>query len=124
MDATSRAAAEIVKDGGFGQPAAWKLSPAAGAFAGLEWPAADNRIRAGRDGRARLSCGQEIGERIGPAGIAGDWAVLAATPDARVRHWFFTYLDAVRVAPLRPYILYNSWYDLRSRELSKEPLTG
>ena len=80
-------------------------------------------IRAGRDGRALLSCGQEIGERIGPAGIAGDWAVLAVTPDARVKHWFFDYLDRVRVAPLRPYMLYNSWYDLRSPELSKEPGT-
>ena len=123
IDAALGGSAEIVKDGGFGQPAAWKLSPSTGAFAGLEWPAADNRLRAGRDGRAQLICGQEIGERIGPAGIAGDWAVLAVTPDARVRHWFFAYLDRVRVAPLRPYMLYNSWYDLRSPELAKEPGT-
>jgi len=31
------------------------------------------------------------------------------------------YVDAIRVAPLRPYTLYNSWYDLRSPEYPKVP---
>jgi hypothetical protein len=112
---------EVIKDGGFGQPVALRLESGTGAFAGLEYPAADNRLGRGPDGRVRLGCGQEIGERIGPDGIASDWVVLAVTPDARVKHWFFHYLDRVRVAPLRPYMLYNSWYDLRAPEMAPDP---
>jgi len=44
---------------------------------------------------------------------------MAVTPDGRVKHWFMAYLDDVRVAPPRPYTLYNSWYDLRSAEYPK-----
>ncbi len=36
-----------------------------------------------------------------------------------MKRWFFEYLDRVRVAPLRPYALYNTWYDLRSPEYPK-----
>jgi hypothetical protein len=42
--------------------------------------------------------------------------VIAVTPDERVKLAFFDYLDRVRVGRLRPYTLYNSWYDLRSAE--------
>jgi hypothetical protein len=101
-----------VKVGGFGQPVALNAE-GGGAFFALEYPAADNLLLAEK-GRQEVRCGQEIGERVGPEAIASDWAVEALTPDARVRHWFFAYLDGVRAAPLRPYTLYNSWYDLRS----------
>ena len=50
--------------------------------------------------------------------------MAAVTPQPYVRLWFDHYLDAIRVAPLRPYLLYNSWYDLRSRDYVKEHLTG
>jgi hypothetical protein len=102
----------VVKRGGFGQPLAF-TAPGGGAFLALEYPAADNRLEVENE-IPRVRCGQEIGERVGPAAIASDWAVVALTPDERVRRWFFEYLDSVRVAPLRPYTLYNSWYDLRS----------
>lgn len=118
LDAVVRGAgnrpASVVKGGGFGQPIALAFGPEAGFFA-LEWPAADNRAEL-VEGGVRVRCRQEIGEVITPEGIAGEPVVLAATPDARVKHWFMRYLDAVRAAPLRPYTLYNSWYDLRSAE--------
>jgi hypothetical protein len=101
-----------VKRGGFGQPVAM-AADGGGAFFGLEYPAADSLLLT-EAGKPVVRCSQEVGERIGPAAIASDWAVVALTPDERVRHWFFEYLDSVRVAPLRPYTLYNSWYDLRS----------
>ena len=102
----------VLKDGGFGQPLALAGS-GGGAFFGLEYPAADNRLQAAAGG-VEVRCGQEIGERVGPLPIVSDWTVVALTPDERVKYWFFEYLDSVRVAPLRPYTLYNSWYDLRS----------
>ncbi len=107
-----------VKAGGFGQPVAWILEGRGGAFAGLEWPSADNVLSMDIQG-ARLRCGQEIGERIDDQGITGEWAALALTPDERVKEWFVRYLDEIRIAPLRPYTLYNTWYDLRSAEYPK-----
>ncbi len=129
LDEVVRTNARIVKPGGFGQPVALAVDgPAAGgrpqtsagmmgrgAFFGLEWPAADNSAVA-VEGGVRVRCGQEIGEVITPEGITGETVIMAATPDARVKYWFDRYLDSVRVAPLRPYTLYNSWYDLRSAE--------
>ncbi|MCU0276756.1 MAG: alpha-galactosidase [Acidobacteria bacterium] len=108
----------VVKEGGFGQPVALAAvaeagTPGGGAFLALEYPAAENRLET-VGGKMKVRCGQEIGERVGPQAIVSDWAVAALTPDERVKHWFFAYLDSVRVAPLRPYTLYNSWYDLRS----------
>jgi len=101
-----------LKAGGFGQPVALTTAHG-GMFLAMEYPAADNRLEK-ENGKIVVGAGQEIGERIGPNTLASDWAVVALTPDERVKHWFFEYLDSVRVAPLRPYTLYNSWYDLRS----------
>jgi hypothetical protein len=116
-DAEVRSPLTTLKVGGFGQPVA-ATAGGGGWFAGLEWPAADNLL-AVESGATRLRCGEEIGEVITPAGVAGSPAVLALTPDERVKLHFAAYLDAIRVAPLRPYTLYNSWYDLRSAEYPK-----
>jgi len=105
----------VVKAGGFGQPAALGCR-AGGAFFGVEYPAADNGA-AVEAGTAMVRCGQLVGQRIGPQWVAGEWAVQGLTPDAYLRCWFHRYLDDVRVAPLRPYTLYNSWYDLRAPEM-------
>ena len=114
LDTSLRTPATVLKAGGFGQPVAL-LVPGGGAFVGLEWPAADNRLeRAGETTRVR--CGDFMGEVIGPEGVAGEDVVLAVTPDAHVKGWFLAYLDTIRAGKLRPYTLYNSWYDLRSAE--------
>lgn len=106
-DAAVATPAKVQKAGGFGQPVALELQ-GGGAFAGLEWPSADNAFQG-----QRLRCGQEFGEQIGFEGVWGETAVLAVTPNTYVRDWFTRYFDAIRVTPQRPYTLYNSWYDLR-----------
>lgn len=107
-----------IKDGGFGQPVAVRFGNG-GAFFGLERPDADNRlVREGTD-RAMVQCGQDMGEIVTKEWLAGDWVVEALTPDTDVKKWFFSYLDSMRVMPLRPYVLYNSWYDLRSPDYAK-----
>ncbi len=109
----------VVKPGGFGQPAALGCGRSGGAFFGLEYPAAQNSAE--QDGKdARVSCGQLMGQRIGPGGVESEWAVQGLTPDPHLRIWFHRYLDSVRVAPLRPYTLYNSWYDLRAPEMVED----
>ncbi len=110
----------VVKEGDFGQPVAVLLGEG-GAFFGMEYPAAENRIRKDESQTFRISCGQEFGERIGKTPHASEWVVEALTPDRYVQRWFYAYLDGIRVAPLRPYTLYNSWYDLRSPEYPRVP---
>lgn len=118
LDAELRTPAATLKNGGFGQPVALLPAAGGGAFLGLEWPAADNRLER-RGETPFLRCGDAVGEVIGPEGVAGEDIVLAVTPDTRVKLWFLDYLDSIRVAKLRPYTLYNSWYDLRSAEYPK-----
>ncbi|HUL43104.1 MAG TPA: alpha-galactosidase [Bacteroidota bacterium] len=110
----------ILKSGGFGQPVALLLEHG-GAFFGLEYPTAENSITALGRGEEVLKCGQEFGEQISGTWLESEWVVEGITPDTYVKNWFFKYVDAIRVAPLRPYTLYNSWYDLRSPEYPKVP---
>lgn len=115
LAASVKGVSKVVKDGGFGQPVAVVVNPG-GAFFGLEYPASDNRIEVNAKGRSQVRCGAEVGERIGKTWLQSDWVVEGITPDVHVKLWFNKYLDGIRVAPLRPYSLYNSWYDLRSPE--------
>jgi len=110
----------VIKNGGFGQPVAI-LTAGGGAFFGLEYPTADNRIEEPRSGRAAVRCGQEMGMEITGEAVGGEWVVIGVTPDRFVKKWFMEYVDRIRVAPLRPYTLYNSWYDLRSPEYPRVP---
>ncbi|MGA9119276.1 MAG: hypothetical protein WB699_07900 [Bacteroidota bacterium] len=106
----------VLKPGDFGQPVALTTQHG-GVFFGVEFPAAENRFEA----PSTLRCGQEIGERIQADWITSDWVAEGLAPDKDVKKWFFSYLDEIRVAPLRPYTLYNSWYDLRSPEYPRVP---
>jgi len=54
--------------------------------------------------------------------VESNWTVFGVTPDSRVKYWFFEYLNRLRVVPLMPYVLYNSWYDLRAPEMVKDSL--
>ncbi|HTO93130.1 MAG TPA: hypothetical protein VMM80_02120, partial [Bacteroidota bacterium] len=119
-DCAVRGGPAVVKGGGFGQPAACTFGGKSGAFFGLEYPASTNSL-AGEGAGAHLRCGEEIGERITRAWLAGDPVVEGVTPDTAVRRWFWRYVDDIRVAPLRPYTLYNSWYDLRSPDFRNIP---
>jgi hypothetical protein len=119
-DCVLRGTPAVVHRGGFGQPAAFTYGKCPGAFFGLEYPASQNDVVA--EGRTfRLRCGQEMGEKIGPDWVAGMWVVECVTPDTSMKKWFWKYVDDIRVAPLRPYTLYNSWYDLRSPEFRNIP---
>ena len=119
LDARIEGLRTIVKEGDFGQPVALTLA-GGGAFFGLEYPASMNTlVTKGKEMRVR--CAQEFGQKIEPEWTRTEWVVQALTPDDHVKLWFMKYVDDIRVAPLRPYTLYNSWYDLRSAEYPKVP---
>ncbi|MFQ5722492.1 MAG: alpha-galactosidase, partial [Candidatus Aminicenantales bacterium] len=112
-------ALSIIKEGGFGQPAAVNIGQG-GAFFGLEFPTAENWLKKAGNHKFKLSCGQVIGKKIASTWLKSEWTVVALTPETRVKQWFWKYVDKIRAAPLRPYLLYNSWYDLRSPEMVKD----
>ena len=122
LDATVLSRTTITKAGGFGQPAALSLdgTPGAGAFFGLEYPTATNTL-SHEPNRTVLRCAQSLGERVGPHWVSGEWTVEGLSPEPGIKQWFMRYVNTIRVAPLRPYLLYNSWYDLRAPELVKDP---
>jgi hypothetical protein len=113
----------LINNGGFGQPVAL-TSGAAGAFWGLEYAAASNWVTVKGGEIAEVSCWLECGKKIGKEWLETEWLVWALTPDYMVKKWFWSYLDDIRVTPLRPYALYNSWYDLRSAEYPKVPVAN
>ncbi|MDQ7053133.1 MAG: hypothetical protein Q9P14_09650 [candidate division KSB1 bacterium] len=110
----------ILKSGGFGNPLAIATDDG-GAFFGLEFPAGTNRLKAKAEHRTRIRCGQEFGVLIDNTWIESEWAVTGLTPNRNVRLWFYRYLDDIRVAPLRPFLLYNTWYGVRSPEYTQRP---
>jgi hypothetical protein len=106
------------KAGDFGQPVALVFQQS-GAFFGLEYPASENRASLQGIYQAKVQCSKEYGMKVGKNPVESDWTVEALVPSKNVKDWFFRYVDAIRVAPARPYTLYNSWYDLRSPEYPK-----
>ena len=103
---------DIVKNGGFGQPIALSLSNG-GIFFGLEYPAATQYFKMHQD-RYIVKTQQEVGKIIDKNGISSDWAVVGLTPNQYIKWWFYQYLNSQRISPLKPYTLYNTWYDLRA----------
>jgi hypothetical protein len=110
----------IVKAGGFGQPLALGKDEG-GVFFGLEYPTSENSLKPVGIGKINIRCGQERGERIGDSWIESEWVVEGLCPNSQVKLWFWKYLDKIRVAPLKPYLLYNSWYDVRAPEIVESP---
>ena len=103
----------IIKKGDFGQPCAADFAHG-GVFFGIEYPAATNRLTHDEEETMELSCRELIGQVVRNEWVESDWLVEGLVPDHNVKDWFFNYLPDIRVAPNKPYALYNSWYDLRS----------
>ena len=108
---------KILKNGGFGQPVAFAGNNGGG-FIAIEYPAATNNVKLLKDDVFSVDCYQYYGEKIEDTFAESEWVVSAVTPEPYVKKWFFDYLDDIRVAPAKPYIMYNSWYDLRSQYMA------
>ena len=108
----------IVKNGGFGQPVVFANGNGSG-FVGLEYPTETSVVKQVKNGLFSVNSFQYFGHKIEPKPIESSWEVTAVAPQPYAKKWFFTYVDAIRVAPAKPYTLYNSWYDLRSVAFAK-----
>lgn len=117
---TGKSNISILKEGGFGQPAALTF-PAGGAFLGMEYPLADNLASFDEYSNIDISCSDITGKKITTSWVQTEWVVTGITPDHAVRFHFMQYLDDVKVSPADPFTLYNSWYDLRSADYPDVP---
>ncbi len=108
-----------VKPGGFGQPVAFTQGEGGGFF-GLEYPTSQNTLQKTGKNFATFSCSVEIGKKVERNWLETDAVVTGVTPTSAVKWWFTRYLDDIRVTPVQPYVLYNSWYDLRAPEMVRD----
>ncbi|NOX18197.1 MAG: hypothetical protein GXO87_07940, partial [Chlorobi bacterium] len=119
FDSKINGTGEIVNQGGFGQPVAFKFADG-GAFIGIEYPIMKSEIETGKN-YSIVKCSEDVGKKITEEGIENHSVVIGLAPRGNVKYWFNKYLDNVRVAKLKPYTLYNSWYDLRSVDYPDVP---
>jgi len=96
--------------GGFGQPLF-----AGDLFLGVEYPTAINHA----DGQ-EADLGGYIGLDVPPEGFTSEPAVFGVAPAGLVHQQFLAYVDRMRVAPVRPFALYNTWYDLQRLAMNHE----
>ncbi len=111
---------KILKKGGFGQPVVLRNTNGS-LFYALEYPAAHNGAKRISRSAILMKSGVEVGKKIGRQWIESPKAVLGLTPAHFERLWFDRYLQSQRIHPLQPYVLYNSWYDLRSPAFKNIP---
>jgi hypothetical protein len=94
----------VPSHGEFGQPVF-----AAEFYLGVEYPGAVNHL----EGSA-VACGYVAGVKLGAAPVTSETAVFGVAPDgARLERSFLAYVETIKVGRTRPYLLYNTWYDLR-----------
>jgi len=114
VDVDSLTVADVTTDlGGRGQP----VYLADSFFLGLEYPAGFNLIEGGC-----VSLRHHPGKQVTPAGWISKSAVLGTGESGQAAGTFTRYVERIRI-PSRSYLLYNSWYDLRKKEMTIERLT-
>jgi len=94
--------------GGLGQPL---LSD--DLFLGLEYPSS---INSAQDGEVKL--GSRLGLNIPAEGFKSEAVVLGVAARGNAHAAFMDYVQQVRRAAPRPFILYNTWYDLPGVEMT------
>ncbi|HUT53438.1 MAG TPA: hypothetical protein VM658_08610 [bacterium] len=91
-------------------------------FWGVAYPSAENTVEGGEDGRPPepaphapeqwVSCGYLVGLTIGPVGYVSREAVYGVAAAGKVREAFDEYIGIIRARPPRPFLLWNTWYDI------------
>jgi len=95
---------EVAEFPGLGQPVYYQ-----DLFFGLEYPACTLL----HDGRGRIRVGYEYGLPVSTSVTSSRAGVIGVAPDGNVAKSFMKYVDTIRSRAPEPFILWNSWYDLR-----------
>lgn len=99
------------EDGRFGQPVLNN-----DIFLGVEYPTVENVI----DGKS-LRIGDVVGCEIKKAPYLSHKSIIGSSPSGlKLEETFMDYVDGIKVNGTHPYLLYNSWYDLRNPAIVPE----
>ena len=98
--------------GGFGQPLY-----SDDLFMGLEYPTGINTAE-----QSSVSLGGIVGLNIPPEGYTSEPAVVGVAANGHVHQAFMEYVRRIRAVPVRPFITYNSWYDLQHTAMTNDLL--
>ncbi len=79
-----------------------------GAFFGCEDPMADNTVIASH----RAVCRMECRTTLKPGELLKQSFTIGVAPEGQLRRAFLYYLERERAHPYRPFLHYNSWYDI------------
>jgi hypothetical protein len=86
-------------------------------FLAVEYPAVENTI----DGN-HVKIGYVVGEKITKDKIVSFPSIIGVAPSSeKLEQSFMSYVDSIKVKGTRPFLLYNSWYDLRNPAIAEGP---
>jgi hypothetical protein len=83
-------------------------------FVGLEYPGGRNDAKG-----ADVRLWHYVGKTLNPAGWASWPAVLGVAKAGDVEGRFMAYVDAIRLRPVRPVVVFNTWYDMQKEKLTE-----
>jgi hypothetical protein len=98
-------------NGAFGQPV---LN--GDIFLGIEYPTVENSID-----KKSVRMGYVVGQEIKKEPFVSHASIIGASPSKiKLENTFMDYVDGIKVEGTRPFLLYNSWYDLRNPAIVKD----
>ena len=96
--------------GGLGQPLLGD-----DVWAGLEYPSGVNSVHHGK-----VKLGSIVGLNIPPEGFTSEPVVLGVASPGSSHASFMDYVQRIRMAPPRLFVLFNTWYDLQSNVMTSQ----
>lgn len=86
-------------------------------FLAVEYPAVENLINSNH-----VRIGYIVGEKINKDKLVSFPSIIgvASSPET-LEQSFMTYVESIKVKGTRPFLLYNSWYDLRNPAIAEGP---
>lgn len=78
-------------------------------FFGYEHPMAENTV----DSNSVVCCSYLRNAVLNPGETLNQSCVIGVVPPGQLRRGFLAYIERERAHPYRPFLHYNSWYDLR-----------
>ena len=92
-------------DGSFGQPVLNR-----DIFLGVEYPTVENEIT-----KASVRIGYVVGQAIEKEPYTSHASITGSSgSNDKLEETFMDYVESIKAEKTRPYLLYNSWYDLRN----------
>jgi hypothetical protein len=98
------------RGGGLGQPLLGD-----DVWAGLEYPSSLNTAQHGE-----VKLGSIVGLNIPPEGFTSEPVVLGVAPLGNAHASFMDYVQRMRMAPARLFVLFNTWYDLQGNVMTAQ----